>query len=69
MLLRFSKFSILSKVEDFSSFPEDELDHWHFSEFSKIFKATTSRGRFCLSILQEITVYWCDWFYFPVRPI
>ena len=28
-----------------------------------------SRGRFCLRISQEITVYWCDWVYFPVRPL
>ena len=40
-----------------------------YSEFSKIFRATVSRGRFCLSIPQETTVYRCDWFYFPVRSI
>ena len=40
-----------------------------YSKFSKISRATISRGRFCLNISQEITVYWCDWFYFPVRPI
>ena len=40
-----------------------------YSEFSKIFRTTISRGRFCLNTSQEITIYWCDWFYFPVRPI
>ena len=58
--------SILSKAEEFSSFSEDELDSDIYSEFRKIFRITISRGRFCLIILQEITVYWCDWFYFPV---
>ena len=40
-----------------------------YSVFSKIFRETISRGRCYLNILQEITVYWCHWFYFPVRPI
>ena len=40
-----------------------------YSKFSKIFGTTISRGCFCLNVSQEITVYWCDWFYFPVRPI
>ena len=46
-----------------------------YSEFSKIFRTTISRGGrggggcFCLNISQEITVYSCDWFYFPVRSI
>ena len=55
MLWRFSKFLqvlrgevILSKVEDFSSFSEDELGHWHILRTlnlsSKIFGATISRG-------------------------
>ena len=57
---------ILSKVEVFSGFSDDELDNDIYSEFSKIFRATISRQHFCLSILQEITVYWSDWFYFPV---
>ena len=40
-----------------------------YSVFSKIFRETISRGRCYLNILQEVTVYWCHWFYFPVRPI
>ena len=40
-----------------------------YSEFSKIFRATNSRGCFCLNVSQEITVYWCHWFYFPARII
>ena len=39
-----------------------------YSKFSKIFRATISRWRFCLNILLEITVYWCNSFYFPIRP-
>ena len=39
------------------------------SELNKIFRATISRGSFCLGISQEIIVYWCDWFYFPMRSI
>ena len=38
-----------------------------YSECSKIFGTTISRARFCLNVSQKITVYWCDWFYFPVR--
>ena len=40
-----------------------------YSESSKIFRTTISKGRFWLNISQEITFYWWDWFYFPVRPI
>ena len=40
-----------------------------YSGFSKIFRATVSRGRFCVSVSQEITVYWCDWFYFTVEEL
>ena len=40
-----------------------------YSEFSKIFTATIFSGDVCLNFSQEITVYWCDWFYFCVRPI
>ena len=45
----------------------ERLLGWYL--FSKIFRTTTSRGCFCLNTLQLITVYCCDWFYFPVRPI
>ena len=40
-----------------------------YSEFSKILGAIISWGRFCLSISQEITLYWCDLFYFSERSI
>ena len=40
-----------------------------YSELIKIFRTTIFRGRFCLNTSQEITLYWCDWFYFPVSPI
>ena len=39
-----------------------------YFEFRKTFRATISTERFCLNISLEIIVYWCDWFYFPVRP-
>ena len=39
-----------------------------YSEFRKTFRATICKERFCLNVSQEIIVYWCDWFYFPVRP-
>ena len=38
-----------------------------YYEFSKIFRATISKGYLCWNISQEITVYWCDWFHFLVR--
>ena len=59
----------LVKLKFFSAFLKMNSTSDIYSEFSKIFRATISRGRFCLSISQEITVYWCDWFYFPVRSI
>ena len=40
-----------------------------YFEFSKIFRTATSRGRSCLNTSEEIPAYWCDWFYFPVKPI
>ena len=40
-----------------------------YSEFSKIFRVTISRGCFCRNIPQQITVYCCDWIYFSVIPI
>ena len=40
-----------------------------YSEFSKIFRVTISRGCFCQNIPQQITVYCCDWIYFSVIPI
>ena len=39
------------------------------SEFSKIFRATISKGCFNRNIPQQITVYCCDWFYFSAIPI
>ena len=77
MLWRFSKFLevlnrwslSLVKLKFFPAFLKMNSTSDIYSEFSKIFRAAISRGRFCLSILQEITVYWCDWFYFPVRLI
>ena len=38
-------------------------------EFGKLFGTTISRGRFCLNVPQEITVYCFDWFCFSLRPI
>ena len=61
--------SILSKVEVFPAFLKMNLTSDIYSGFSKIFRATTSRGCFFLSVSQETTLYWCDWFYFPVRSI
>ena len=61
--------SILSKVEVFPAFLKMNSTSDIYCGFSKIFRATTSRGRFCLTISQETTVYWCDWFCFPVRLI
>ena len=61
--------SILSKVEVFPAFLKMNLTSDIYSGFSKIFRATTSRGCFFLSVSQETTLYWCDWFYFPLRSI
>ena len=61
--------SILNEVETFPAFLKMNSTTDIYSKFSKIFRATISRGRFCLNVLQEITVYWCNWFYFPVRSI
>ena len=61
--------SILSKVEVFPAFLKMNSTSDIYCGFSKIIRATTSRGRFCLNISQETTVYWSDWFYFPVRSI
>ena len=61
--------SILSKAEDFSSFSKMNSTSDIYSKFGNIFRSTISRGHFYLSILQEMTVYWCDWYYFPVRSI
>ena len=61
--------SILNEVETFPAFLKMNSTTDIYSKFSKIFRATISRGCFCLNVLQEITVYWCNWFYFPVRSI
>ena len=59
----------LVKLKTFPAFLKMKSTTDIYSEFSKFFRATISRWRFCLNILQEITVYWCDWFYFPVTSI
>ena len=59
----------LVKLKSFPAFLKMNSTSGIYSEFSKICRATIYRGRFCLSISQEVTVYWCDWFYFPVRSI
>ena len=59
----------LVKLKSFPAFLMMNSTSGIYSEFSKICRATIYRGRFCLSISQEVTVYWCDWFYFPVRSI
>ena len=59
----------LVKLKSFPAFLKMNTTSDIYSEFIKIFRVTISRGSFCLSISQEITVYWCDWFYFPVRSI
>ena len=56
----------LVKLKSFPAFLKMNSTSDIYSEFSKIFRATISRRRFCLSISQEITVYWFDWFYFPL---
>ena len=59
----------LIKLKTFSAFLKMNSTTDIYSEFSKIFTATISRRHFCFNISQEITVYWCDWFYFPARQI
>ena len=59
----------LVKLKSFPAFLKMNSTSGIYSEFSKICRATIYRGRFCLSISQEVTVYSCDWFYFPVRSI
>ena len=54
----------LVKLKTFPAFFKMNSTSDFYSEFSKIFRATISRGCFCLSVSQEITVYWCEWFYF-----
>ena len=70
-ILRGTIRCILSLVK-FKTFPaflkmNSTIDIYY--EFSTIFRATISMANFCLNTSQEITVYWCRWFYFPVRSI
>ena len=59
----------LVKLKTFPAFLKMNSNSDISSEFGKIFRATIPTERFCLSILQEITVYLCHWFHFPVRSI
>ena len=59
----------LAKLKFFPAFLRMKLTSDIYSGFSKIFRATVSRGRFCVIMSQEITVYWCDWFYFTVEEL
>ena len=59
----------LTKLKTSPAFLKMRLTTVIYYEFGKIFRETISRGCFCLNTLQEIAVYWYDWFYFPVRPI
>ena len=49
------------KLKTFLAFLKMNSTSDIYSKFSKIVGATISRRHFCLSISQEITVYWCDW--------
>ena len=51
----------LVKLKTFPAFLKMNSTSDIYSKFSKIVGATISRRQFCLSISQEITVYWCDW--------
>ena len=59
----------LVKFKTFPAFLKMNSTTDIYYEFSTIFRATISMENFCLNTSQEITVYWCHWFYFPVRSI
>ena len=49
---------LFSKVEDFSTFSEDELHHWHLFEIlQKPIEELYLEKRFCKYVLQDINVF------------